>query len=746
MTGEDTGSAGGRTPDAIQRVRAESGFAYGAIGPGPATGQTYDVQQQVRAENGFAYGVVDADIHVFGDGVPVYLLLNWRSEPDADSTWVRELPSRMLNARFAVVGFTGRDGDLAKLHEWKDTGPRLGALWLHAPGGQGKTRLAAQFAAEAKAQGWKVVTAVQGPGTVLPPPGSQDLRLGDAAGVLLIVDYADRWPLTHLTWLFSNALLHQTGLPARILLIARSADAWPAVRAALTNLQAGTTTHFLEPLLDEDDRPTGGDSPQSGRAAMFTTARDSFAARYDIDDPYGIEPPGPLDDPDMGLTLAVHMAALVAVDAHAYGRRPPQGMAGLTLYLLDREQLHWATLYGDATHEIDPTGRRYHTPPAVMSQVVFTATLTGPLSRPAGTAVLDRLQIGPAEQVLTDHATCYPPNTPVQGTVLEPLYPDRLAEDFLALTLPGHPADYPAQEWADTTIATLTSRSSDSAPPAHIARTLTFLAAASAPGRWTHTAAYLNPILRADPALAIAAGSAAMTALANAPGIDMNVLEAIEPLLPGWLHVDLAVGVAAVSTKLTRHRLAHTTDPAARARLHDTHAGRLAHAGRREEALASAQEAVDLYRGLARADARAFEPSLAESLTSLGARLLEVGRQEEALAVTQEAVDLYRRLAERDPTTHLPDLAGALTNLGIELQEVGRQEEALAATQEALDLYRRLAEGDPTTYLSDLGRALTNLGNPHLGGALTNLGVRLSEVGRHEEALAATQEAVPATG
>ena len=39
----------------------------------------------------------------------------------------------------------------------------------------------------------------------------------------------------------------------------------------------------------------------------------------------------------------------------------------------------------------------------------------------------------------------------MDGTVLEPLCPDRVAEDFVALTVPGHAADYPAQAWAADT-------------------------------------------------------------------------------------------------------------------------------------------------------------------------------------------------------------------------------------------------------------------------------------------------------
>jgi tetratricopeptide (TPR) repeat protein len=48
----------------------------------------------------------------------------------------------------------------------------------------------------------------------------------------------------------------------------------------------------------------------------------------------------------------------------------------------------------------------------------------------------------------------------------------------------------------------------------------------------------------------------------------------------------------------------------------------------------------------------------------------------------------------------LPDLAMSLNNLGASLSQLGRREEALAATQEAVDIRRRLAaswEGDVET-------------------------------------------------
>ena len=63
------------------------------------------------------------------------------------------------------------------------------------------------------------------------------------------------------------------------------------------------------------------------------------------------------------------------------------------------------------------------------------------------------------------------------------------------------------------------------------------------------------------------------------------------------------------------------------------------------------------------------------------------------------------------------------------MSELGRREDALAATREATDIYRRLAAERPDAFL------------PDLAGSLNNLGSRLSELGRREDALAAAREA-----
>jgi tetratricopeptide (TPR) repeat protein len=121
---------------------------------------------------------------------------------------------------------------------------------------------------------------------------------------------------------------------------------------------------------------------------------------------------------------------------------------------------------------------------------------------------------------------------------------------------------------------------------------------------------------------------------------------------------------------------------------------RLGDLGRREEALAAAQEAADSYRRLAAARPDAFLPHLAMSLSNLGNRLSDLGRREEALAAAQEAADVHRRLARRHDA-FLPALAISLNNLGTSLSELTRREEPLAAVREAADIHRRLAAARP---------------------------------------------------
>ena len=75
-------------------------------------------------------------------------------------------------------------------------------------------------------------------------------------------------------------------------------------------------------------------------------------------------------------------------------------------------------------------------------------------------------------------------------------------------------------------------------------------------------------------------------------------------------------------------------------------------------------------------------------------------------------------------------MAASLNNLAIRLSDLKRHEEALAVADEAVGLDRALATARPEAFLPDLALSLNTLA------------ARLSGLGRREEALAVAEEAV----
>lgn len=661
-----------------------------------------EVHQEVRAVAGFAYGAVGADIHVFGDGTPVYLLYarDTHGAADAlrrDSAWLRAQPSRMLDARSEVVEFTGREAELARLREWRMQPARSAARWLHGPGGSGKSRLAARFAVECADAGWLVVDAVHGTDTHPPARGSQDLRTDHRAGVLVLVDYADRWPDAHLRWLFHNGLL-LGDLPARILLIARSVRPWPALRAQLSRQGPATD------LSDQPLEPLSGQHGERGR--MFEAARRGFAAHYP--DPAALTDLRPayqgLARPDFGLTLAVHMAALTAIDARAGGREPPADLVGMTAYLLDREHDNWRRAgEHDTAGSGGTTGAKDEDRRALdLARTVFTAVLTGPMRRDTARPLLDRLLLRtPADRALTAHAVHYPPTDPAAAHVLEPLLPDRLAEDYLALTLPGSPVTgYPTDLWS-VTATTRILRRDGGAAPAWTPRALTFLIAAAE--RWPHIGpAVLFPLLRRDPALAVRGGDAVLTSIAALDSVDLDVLEAIEPLLPPG-DVRVQGGAADLAVRLATHRLEGAADATERARLSMELVTAHLTGGRRDEALPYMEEVVRLTREAAEADP-AHRSAYADALLNLGGLFPQEITAERRVALLRQAIGLMRERGEDGGGTGgedagpAPTLLGALaqahTRLAFALWETGARQQAHAALAEAERLFGEVLDRD----------------------------------------------------
>ncbi|KAF7964708.1 hypothetical protein HWV62_3691, partial [Athelia sp. TMB] len=154
---------------------------------------------------------------------------------------------------------------------------------------------------------------------------------------------------------------------------------------------------------------------------------------------------------------------------------------------------------------------------------------------------------------------------------------------------------------------------------------------------------------------------------------------------------------------------------------------RLHYEGRLEEGLAAAEDSVHLRRVV-------VAQQTAKSKVKLGSPLRyflpNVGRV--ALNRIRKAIHPRQNgMEERPETVHVFEkLTNSLIVLSNHLSDLGRHEEALAAIQEAVRLLRTLAAERPEAF------------NAALAVSLNNLSLRLSNHGHHEEALAAIQEAV----
>jgi tetratricopeptide (TPR) repeat protein len=258
------------------------------------------------------------------------------------------------------------------------------------------------------------------------------------------------------------------------------------------------------------------------------------------------------------------------------------------------------------------------------------------------------------------------------------------------------------------------------------------------------------------------------------PASRAEALAAAVSLLP-YPEASFAEAAAGVIRQLLEC-LPLRAEPNARAYWLSQLASRLAEAGELTQALATEQEAVMIHGQLAVAGQRDDRAGYAASLGTLSERLKQTGHSGDALAAAREAIGIYQELAGADPAAYRPALAQALTDLSVFYYERDDLQECLVTAGRAAVAYRELAAASPGQYNPGLGRALTTLAlrynqmerfadavpiaeegigvyrqlvsadpsryNPGLAEALDNLGIYLSKTGRPQEALPATKEAV----
>lgn len=628
----------------------------------------------------------------------------------------RQQPSKLLRTHYEVVEFTGRTGEEAEFTRWRDSDEAVRVRLLYAPGGEGKTRFARHLGRTWRTDGWVTLEAhhtKDTPGDVGAMPAVGD----DATGLLILVDYAERWPEEYLVE-FLRQSKERWRLPLRFLLLSRPAGIWWEQFEYLIDKELDLDAEAIRLA------PLGARTDERERA--FFAARDAYAARLDVPDPEAIgPPPGLTSHQAYSLILTIHMAALAAVDAHHRGDCAPEDPARLSAYLLKRERDLWRNLQ---------RGKRLLTDAVALEHTVYAASLCGPMRHHEADQLLVLMGFADgrerAHRLVADHSFCYPAPEALNGTgyVLEPLQPDRLAEDFIALSLPGHDSGFTAQAWAADAVLRLLEDSAQAARrvrkgPANalpepsgneagrgVRAALTILIEMAT--RWDHVAVHhLAPFLKAHPRMVLECANASLAALADNPRIGLDTLQALAPVLRGGDGKGLGTGAAAILGKVLDARLQTMDNPVDRAALCRELTAVYQSAGLFDQAVGSARKAAALLRPLVEAEPDKFSPALADSLLGLCAVLTEQGNHAAAAEASAEALKLRPAGAPAGGPTSPYDvaesgrpgaaspfeaaLAGSLVRHAEWLFYDAGDPGALTIGQEAMSLLRRVPERGP---------------------------------------------------
>lgn len=630
----------------------------------------------------------------------------------------RAQPSKLLNPKNQVVPFLERSTEAPKIREWLNSPDSLSIQLIHGPAGEGKTRLATQLAYDCRRDSWAVWQVASQKLSLSRPP-----KVKDGSRILAVVDYADRWPLSRLVSFI--VYMHELTLDGqrqiRVLLLARSPGYWWTTLQDYCEKQLSSSTDqfTLSPITSSLRRLDTMHEAANSFASVLEVETDKVYAKLAYIDITGDA---------FANILTLHMTALAAVDAAWRGDDFPTDPSTLSSYLLRRERTHWQTLY---TRQEDAL----RTPPATVARTVYVSALTDEKQRIIARELLIATgladTVSSADVILDDHAYCYPPNDPTQ--VLTSLYPDRLAEDFIALTVPGHNVrnGWQADDWsiaAASKIVTSGISSRDDGVREN-SQALTVLVETAL--RWPHVASgVLIPIIKQTPKAAISAGGNILEKILNLE-IPVDVLTQIEELIPTSDYSDMDYAAAQISTFTAPFRLESASNPIDKVAIYVNQSVRLRKVSDQSGALGATSKALEIVRTL---DTETEENSryLAKVLLAHGFSYFNMGRFIEARRAFSEGIEsIQPRLSINGGRIfELAELGRLYTGLTLSLAELGEYDEASTAAQNAVIIHRHLEADTPGYNQADLAGALSNYSNC------------LRRAGDFQSALAPIEEAI----
>ncbi|WP_045561619.1 tetratricopeptide repeat-containing serine protease family protein [Streptomyces sp. FxanaA7] len=615
---------------------------------------------------------------------------------ERESSRPANTPVSLLRPDVRAVPFTGRQDVLARLGAWCEQPGRFSVRLVTGPGGQGKTRLAAELVRRLRLQNWSAGFLAAGAS-----PDLLTLVTGTRTPLLLVVDYAET-RVQQLQALLDHVDRYEdTGTtPLRLLLLARdkdSGDWWENLCSEALPLRDPPpgTVFPLPDLYGEDEEPPD-DTTFRMIGQNLAEALTGLPTVTDPPDPEVVRtlPVPDLHDPRHHRALDLQMAALVAL---LQALDPEDGPANEPYegVLLRHEQKMWKhTALGQGLGAL---------PLSIRRELVASATLCGsPADRDQARDVLARLSTLTTETPdVTDTsgapdtvdaaadwlATLYPDPLAFWG----PMRPDRIGEYLVGLAVGQRPA------LLDELLAT--------APVAQATDALR-VAARAAPrhsrlGRSLHAVVVRHPRRLAGPAVTAATTSGpepgplhtALAEVVRDHPDDRALLRSMLTRLPAHSR-NLSVWGAELAGSLVTlagEALGEQPDTTAWARLaaaFNDHAHWLTAVGMHDEALERGATAVRLYEGLAGREPGRYAHDLATAHEGYAHQLHLQSRREDAAASAERAVALRRELA--DGPVGRAALAVALTGYAHHLSSLGQVVEAAEASGESVTLYAEL--------------------------------------------------------
>ena len=626
-------------------------------------------------------------------------------------------PASLLVADFGMVPFLDRGNHCQALQAWCAAPDPMAVAVVSGEGGAGKTRLARELCLQLRrfpavaSRRW-----VAGYFDRATDPSQLEALADDDGPRLVVVDYAEA-VAPDVAGLVSALHGRASRIArARVLLLIRhgtggrslAGSPWPWL-----DRQSDLLREYLVDAVTSGSWINLDQSPLTldERVRLFGTSARAFAAHEAVewvDHP----PPTWLEDGPFRSPLLVGTAALDSVLGGQVPTRPPAA-AELFDSILSHESRYWAAL--PSSTQLDDTEREQ----AVALATLFRPSTTDETIRTL--RLIDELSDEP-QRVLRSIARwlaeLYPPQgeEPRLAGGVGAVQPDRLGEALVArfLAAPGRdPVSVLASGLAAST-------------PTSVLRCLEVLSRTVPPrpellGLLRRFAAELPALRQLAPPSEQQDGEGWRDhVISGAQGLTARLEEAGQVEVATEMAEQLARFAAGTSSVPDHAQIMALT----------TLANRLAGAGRADDAVSIATQAVSVARDVAAQTPDVESAALAGAEIVLGLRQLEAGQPAAAATSLGSAVSRYRRLVGNDLVRWGDDLALALNNHAVALHAAGETKAAVDALKEVVSRHEAAASA---------GRR----GNPlTLAAALLNLSNRLDDLGEMEAAVEASATVV----